>query len=378
MEGRMPMERVRHDLGRLVSVQYLRAMAALLVMFAHVHQQMPAYTHYVGLAQANAGVDIFFVISGLVMSITARTGRTGAFLARRLIRIAPLYWFFTLLLVALLFAIPTQFKSTVFSPAVLLQSLLFIPHDSLGHPGEAWPLLVPGWTLNFELFFYLVFALLIGLSLGYRIVAMGLLFMVAVAGGQLLDRSAHPLLRTYTDPLLFEFLFGMIIGYFAIARPAFSALWASLLVAAGLVLLFVPVLPEIRAISYGLPAILLVCGAVDLDRLGLVPRLRLWNFLGDASYSIYLSHIFSFGLWRALWTKAGCHDDPICAALFTTTALIFAALSGGLVYIGLERPLLERLRALLRRHGQRCDHERSRIRLLARQPRPGPAREPVS
>src|ERR1700686_5342030 len=144
MPSRPAASRTAHDVNRLVSVQYLRALAALFVVFEHTRVQIPTYQPYLTFDRTNCGVDIFFVISGLVMSIAAQSGQTAPFLVNRVIRIAPLYWFFTLLLVGLLFVIPDSFKSTVFSPAVFVKSLLFVPHVSLGHPGEAWPLLVPG------------------------------------------------------------------------------------------------------------------------------------------------------------------------------------------------------------------------------------------
>jgi exopolysaccharide production protein ExoZ len=196
------------------------------------------------------------------------------------------------------------------------------------------------------MFFYLVFGLLISFSLGYRILLIGLLFSIAVVGGRLFDPGTlHPIVRMYTDPILFEFLAGMIIGYIILRTRAFPASLACVFVAAAFILLVVPVLPEVRAISYGMPALLLVCGVVNLERLGLIPRLKVWNFLGDASYSIYLSHIFSFGLWRAVWARAGLvHDNPVSADLFAATSLVVAALCGGLVYTVIERPLLKRLR----------------------------------
>src|SRR4051812_41404716 len=137
--------------------------------------------------------------------VTTVNSTVGEFVVRRLIRIVPLYWLFTLLLVALYALAPGGLHSTVISPETLTKSLLFVPHYSLGHPGEIWPILVPGWTLNYEMFFYLVFALLIVFSPLVRVTLAVLVFVpLAFAGWLLGDAASDAVLRTYTSPRLLE------------------------------------------------------------------------------------------------------------------------------------------------------------------------------
>ena len=84
---------------------------------------------------------------------------------------------------------------------------------------------MPGWTLNYEMFFYLVFALLIVFSPLVRVTLAVLVFVaLAFAGWLLGDAVSDAVLRTYTSPRLLEFVIGMIIGY-AYLRRAVLAPW---------------------------------------------------------------------------------------------------------------------------------------------------------
>jgi exopolysaccharide production protein ExoZ len=131
------------------SIQYLRAFAALSVLLFHITQRG---SH--GVTVGAAGVDVFFVISGFIMATitNARVITPFEFLRDRLVRIAPAYWIVTLFLVLLAAAVPLSFPTFTAPAYHLLFSLAFIPHtDPLG---GSFPVLVPSWTLNYEMFFY--------------------------------------------------------------------------------------------------------------------------------------------------------------------------------------------------------------------------------
>jgi hypothetical protein len=139
--------------GVLQSIRTLRGLAALLVVGFHAAEKA-GLSFKVGAI----GVDLFFVISGFIIWVVTaqRPATPGTFLLNRAIRVVPLYWTITLLVAGLALLVPSLLASRVLDPARLLASLLFIPHlDAAGMP---WPLLAPGWTLNHEAFFYLVFA----------------------------------------------------------------------------------------------------------------------------------------------------------------------------------------------------------------------------
>ena len=139
------------------SIHYLRGLAALLVVFHHsIIQLAPVRDHYAHVEFGQAGVDIFFVISGFVIYLSNAKGRLGSgeFLKRRIIRIVPLYWLATLAVVAVAVVAPRFFATTTLTAQDVAQSLLFVPAYSAAFPGQIWPVLVPGWSLNYEMFFY--------------------------------------------------------------------------------------------------------------------------------------------------------------------------------------------------------------------------------
>jgi exopolysaccharide production protein ExoZ len=173
--------RGRPDL--FLGVQILRGLAALVVMLQHDSVAMAerAFDPSLRFDWGPCGVDVFFAISGFVMVlVTAGSwGRSGAaepFLIRRLIRVVPPYWMSTAFKVLLLLAMPTLALSTVLTPWHVISSFLFIPDSALG------PVVMVGWTLCFEMLFYLLFAGVL-LMRGQPVVWLsGLLVALAFAG----------------------------------------------------------------------------------------------------------------------------------------------------------------------------------------------------
>ena len=163
------------------SIQYLRAVAAISVALYHVlHHWLPHDPH-VGVLMG--GVDIFFVISGFVMwGVTAgREGGSRSFFSNRLKRIVPLYWIVTTVMLAILLAKPALVNSR-FDVGHVVTSYLFIPRV---HPvsGTFYPLLIPGWTLNYEMMFYAIFALILFAPMRFRLLAVvGALVGLVVLG----------------------------------------------------------------------------------------------------------------------------------------------------------------------------------------------------
>jgi len=271
----------------LVSIQYLRAAAALAVVVYHASQW--------GLGVIDigrAGVDLFFVISGVIMwKVTgAREGSPAAFVWRRLTRVAPLYWLVTLILTGVALVWP-DFLANV-HPAVghVLLSLAFIPHfDPKGLP---FPLYAPGWSLNYEAFFYLLFAAVL-FAPRRRQAAMvcGALFLV-VAAGFILD---DPIYQLGANPMLFQFAAGVAIANLSEMNGLPGRRGGWLLITAGVAGLAVPaalgVFSEFwRPFLWGAPAALIVAGAMAIEGDGGVPHVPVLVALGEASYALYLIH----------------------------------------------------------------------------------------
>lgn len=260
------------------SIQALRFIAALMVVVFHVADG----PFVVGAA----GVDIFFVISGFIMGTIGVRETPRTFLTKRVIRLVPLYWAVTLLMCAVsLLGVFTLFTADI---RRLVLSLLFIPYYE--PDGSLWPLVVVGWTLNVEMLFYALFAA--GLAFGAPVrIAVSLLAALALAGAIFDPQGA--VLRQWTTPLLLEFAAGLTLA--TVVRPRGLVKGLVLL---GLGVVWLAGIGTLdmhagawRLLSWGVPAVLVVAGALAIERVGRWPAgLRTLEIGGDASYSLYLMH----------------------------------------------------------------------------------------
>jgi exopolysaccharide production protein ExoZ len=317
--------------GTLYGIQYLRAFAALAVVLFHAAERS-GYAFAIGAA----GVDVFFVISGFIMWVIVerRPVSPGRFLKERVRRIVPVYWLATGVMAA--GALAGLFPNLVLTAGHLAGSLFFVPVRSPSS-GEIWPVLVQGWTLNYEMFFYAVFAACLLLPARLRLAGVAAIFLLLVALG-LTVKSDNPLFTTYTRPIILEFVAGMVIGrLWLVGRVpgrglAFVLIGTALAGFAAIGILKLP----FDEWTCGPLAAALVCGTAALEKHCRVPRFRLPALLGDASYSIYLWHTFAI----SVAAKAG-------AALGLPTPFVFAVsvcvgTAVGLCgYYLLERPLLQ-------------------------------------
>ena len=272
----------------LLSIQYLRAVAVLGVIAFHAFQWRTGAFNV-----GRSGVDLFFVISGVIMWRVTGVGETrpGAFLWRRLTRVAPLYWVVTLALAAVAALWPAFLPNVHPGTRHLLLSLAFIPH--LDPTGLPFPLLPPGWTLNYEAIFYLVFAAaLFAPRRRQAWIVCAALFLI-VAAGLILD---DPVYILGANPLMWEFAAGIAVANFADmgALPGRRGGWA--LVAVGVAGLAIPAMLGMfselgRPFIWGVPAALIVAGALSVEEAGGVWKSATVTLLGDASYAVYLVHL---------------------------------------------------------------------------------------
>ncbi|SEN44873.1 Peptidoglycan/LPS O-acetylase OafA/YrhL, contains acyltransferase and SGNH-hydrolase domains [Pseudomonas sp. ok272] len=321
---------------RLDSVQFLRAIAATAVVIFHI----PLFRN------GSWGVDIFFVISGFIMAlVTAKSGRH--FFAKRVIRVVPLYWLGTVGVFCVALLLPNLLDNTTADLTGLIKSLLFIPYQK----GEyVQPLLFLGWTLNFEMFFYLLFALAMAISHRHRLLICSAVIMTLVVVGQVVTFEAV-IPAFYTSQILAEFVLGMgcyavysrtrawraadpsrgirtflvVIGIACLATMPFSAGLEPLLGRAGV--WGIPAMLGFLAIVHGLSGVTLPRGVV---------------LIGDASYSLYLFHPYVMKVFNKVFHV---FDAPgILAYLMTplTIGLCYAVAIG--MYRLVELPMTQWLR----------------------------------
>lgn len=322
--------------ARVVSIQYLRALAAIAVLAFHAAQRS-----HLSFPVGALGVDIFFVISGFVMwTIAARRQATpGAFLLNRVRRIVPPYWLATGVMIC--GGLAGLFPNMELTATHIIASLFFIPHVSPSN-GHVWPVLVQGWTLDVEMLFYLLVAILLPLPRLVRLASLcGVLVLAAGAG--LAWSPQHPVLQVYSSPLLLEFAIGIVIGELWLRGKMpgkLASVGATLLGIAGFVAFQLAWLPQIPGAASPAAA-MLVLGMVGLERSKAMPRIPLIAYLGDASYSIYLWH--ALGVSIALKLVAYNLVPPLLALPIASAA---GLLLGCGLYELIEKPLLYRLRKL--------------------------------
>jgi exopolysaccharide production protein ExoZ len=341
-------------MARLLTLQVTRGVAANLVVLSHLSivsakytggQIFPTFSFY-GIA----GVDIFFVLSGFIMVVVAGKG-IGAieFLWRRAARIYPPYWLVSLVVLAVSLAEPTWVNSSIQGPISLWRSFLLVPDSNL-------PLLAVGWTLVYEVYFYLVFSIFLALRIPILFGLLGwalVLLMVKILGG---DYGASlPLLHVWTNPLTAEFMMGAVIGVLYDHKKMHRAAWAGALGLATLVASIVFVAPGIklansvyldawRVVLFGMPAALIVYWLVALEQRAVQMPARLLVAVGDWSYATYLTHVLVLSaLGRIIYTRAP--PGAISTIVLIVVGFLIVNLVGALVFRFFELPTL----ALLRR-----------------------------
>lgn len=341
----------------LQNIQILRVVAAYLVVFHHAQPNIDFNGKAMETHIGTFGVDIFFVISGFIMVfISARREQsTIRFWKDRIIRIAPLYWLATFCMVALASAGFNPSGLHGWDAVSLSTSLFFLP--TARPDGNYYPILTPGWTLIYEMFFYFLF----GLSLWLRnqlhaVLAITTIFLGLWIAGRIFGPISFAV-DYYMNPLMLEFVFGCFLGllytrsnYFLRRHPKTIAM---LLVASGMSIiimsdillhgLFLRV-PEVRLVVFGVPAVFIVLAMLILEQSG---HHYSGNFLlmqGAASYAIYLFHPL---LLQSTFKVAGKVEAVgISASVSFVTLLAFAivCLGGTLVHLWIEKPLSQVLR----------------------------------
>lgn len=290
------------------------------------------------------GVKIFFVISGFVMWFTTAGEDISPMLfwRRRLVRIVPIYWLFLSLLVAIALSAPQYLKSTEITSESVIKSFLFIPHY---HDVQKFiaPILIPGWSLNYEMFFYFIF----GIVLLIRPVALRaimtavILWSLALLGLFLSPEGA--VAATYTSPYLLLFFDGIILAMIYRTYNVDSLVLGLILISIGAVLGSVGVPGDLGRLDnfVGLSPALIVAGALALE-----PAIRrapsvILHTAGDASYSIYLSHLFFLRLSELSWRHiVGFSSSEVLEVTYVAAAFIFAIAGGIAVHYLIERPML--------------------------------------
>jgi peptidoglycan/LPS O-acetylase OafA/YrhL len=326
-------------------VQGLRAIAALLVFSVHLNVGELHFLNVIG----EWGVDLFFVISGFVMITSTWTEfATPAislrFFLRRLTRVYPSYWIVMIPIVALYLIAPYAVNGSQAIRPSIPASLFLVPQ--LGKP-----LLTVSWTLMYEMFFYVVFALTLAfnrrwclpLVLGWG----GLTLLLGAVLAPLHNRWAD----VYTNSISLEFILGVLAGYLVKTRGRATFPIASLVL--GLVCIALAeryyvafdtaagLHGSLRFLIVGVPTALIFNGVVGLETAYALILPALLQRIGNASYSLYLWHVpLSILIERLTRGFLQRYPSPLVHAAWLGAVILIVISVSLLIYDKVERPLL--------------------------------------
>lgn len=320
-------------MGKLVGIQYLRGFAAIAVLLYHVGDQ-----YKIPFEIGAAGVDIFFVISGFIIWSTTTGSDVSMpdYFWKRFTRVFPLYWIVLSVTFVTANTKPAFFHNHDASIENFFRSLVLLPRLK---DGAFHPVVLQGWTLSYEVFFYCLLGVLMAVGLRWRLIGTCATLLVFVGIGQIVDLGYVGALAA---PIVLEFAAGVLIAFVA-SRLEFSrsvVVVALPLAIVGFVASQTLMVDWPRVLKWGVPAALLVIAAVGLEPSLRKHPVRVLVYFGDASYSIYLWHV-----WVGVVTTGVLLRLPIPALLHPPVQAVVMLLTSCLLYSVIEKPLL----ALFRR-----------------------------
>ncbi|MEL5375097.1 acyltransferase [Serratia marcescens] len=317
----------------MISIQLLRAIAALAVVLYHVGRKSDflAITNGNYFEVGKYGVDLFFIISGFIMAYITHGKKVNfiTFMKKRFVRIIPIYWVLTSVALAVFIISPSSVNSTMAPPGVINSYLLF--------PVEGKSMLLEvAWTLRYEFIFYIIFSLSILTPNRYVTVSV-LLGVIWVCSKFSYENYYVGFFFTH---YMGEFLLGVLSFLFYTKGKSLTLVVSSSV--AALVGYFYGTHDGV--LTYGLYSTVLFNVFVMLE--DKIKRnesmVRPLTYLGDASYSIYLAHLFIIAAAGILYKQTEFMSDPI---LFNVSTLVASVLFSVLFYEFVEKIITRKLTA---------------------------------
>jgi exopolysaccharide production protein ExoZ len=319
---------------QIFTIQYYRAIAAGLVVIWHTGDLGAMFGNRMPMLYG------FMMITGFLTFQSHPRGDEHPidYVGKRMIRLAPVYWIATGLVLLKARIMPSAHGDMSLSHIV--NSLLFIPDFNARH--EMFPVLVPGWYLFYDVWLTILLGTMLKLSFGLRRAVTQALLIALLACG-IIFHPQDPLGFRATDQILSAMLAGMVLHRVLSAwRPP---RWqAAIMALAGFALYWLPYDLRFAAdwpiLVTGLPTLVMIGGVITFDQAGDKP-IRWLVWLGDASMSIYIWHLAGILIVGLVLAKLSIHG---VAVVDTLEAMGGIAL-GAVLYPSLERPLTRYLLA---------------------------------
>ena len=346
---------------RIQNIQALRGIAVSSVVLMHLMIMEKKFGGAQTLLSGTMifrffGVDLFFIMSGFLM-VTITRGKFQdpvkalKFLYARLAKIYPIYWIFTSLVLIVYLIRPEWVNSYQGNQVHILSSFLLIPEQTL-------PLIIVAWTLVHEMYFYIIFTIIILLVPEKYLKQSILLWGIFVLAINLLVGPVNPFIKVVSHPLTFEFIAGCLLAYIyhnsdikirkKILLPA--AAFSVLLSLAGC-FLYQSVTGEVELLSwwriliFGVPALITVFCMIYAEKDGFTIH-NIFYSIGNASYSIYLTHVLALSALGRVWGMFA-FEGIIDNIIMIPVSFALVLLTGFISYTYLEKPLLNLSKKIL-------------------------------
>lgn len=308
-------------LYKLYSIQVLRGLACVAVVLSHAMAkakdqilfELPEVFdfNYNIIIFGHFGVDLFFVLSGFIIFLIhgndfSQPKLIKPFIYSRISRVVPIYWLLTCLSLLLLFYMPELFKHrSELELSWVISSFFFIPSST--SYGVDTPLLGVGWTLNYEIFFYALFALCLFFKKKYVLYFFSMYSLLILCFADYDQKTTTSYKELILSPLIIEFIFGMIAGliYLNFKTALNKVKWLSLLFALSLLLYSIFNIPHTyidRVFLWGLGSLFLVlyCSVINMRVDTHIKSIAVK--LGDMSYSAYLLQVFTLPFFTKVFS----------------------------------------------------------------------------
>lgn len=321
------------------NIQGLRAIAALMVVIAHVFWPLePLRAHWIVPyvdSVGPAGVDLFFVISGFVVYLSAdrlgkKTTSNGRFSSfrefsiKRIFRIYPVYW--------IAFGVATLLMTKVeLAPEWMAQKPWWKLMLLIDQPNNR---IQAAWTLQFEMYFYAICALAILLFPRKILLILGAWLATVLAAWLAAYWGYTATFSIWMTPMVLEFAFGIVVARLAMRSYSEFAVSSLAIGFCGLLLGAVIFrkgggwwdLPAMwRVLCFGLPSGFIVYGFMAVEQRKMWTFSPAWIALGDSSYSLYLWHQLLFAVMASWYTSSGIVNHvplEILALSFVAIAIV--------------------------------------------------------
>lgn len=313
----------------ILSIQYMRAIASLLVLLHHISWKSEQYSTDIlyWYTFGEIGIDIFFIISGYIMVFIGETKEKNIkiFLKSRLIRVLPLYWTLTILALIVYLYSPGSVNSSGGSTDILYSFLLI--------PGEHKFLIQNGWTLSYEFYFYIIFSFSLLFTSIYKSYIPLFIMLLLVLYGILSNDNSF----IYSTRLL-EFSVGIII--YKIHQNYVINKVLSIIILMLSIFLLVFLDTKINIIDYGIPASLFFIAMIYLEDFFVKYKYNSISYfftrIGESSYSLYLIHVFALAAISKILNSEMMKEYPY---FYIIILFISSIIIGHICYLYLEKKL---------------------------------------